>query len=200
MTSPLPDRAPGPDPIAVFQRWRAEVEGQMPEPDAITVATATAGGVPSARMVLMRRLGSEGVTFYTNYESRKGRELGENPRAAVVWWAWPLRRQVRVEGSVTLDTSEGSDAYFAARHRGHQLGAHASAQSSVVRDRAELERSYAQAEARFEGAEVPRPEHWGGYTVSPEVVELWIQRDDRMHDRFSYTATADGWSVVRLAP
>jgi pyridoxamine 5'-phosphate oxidase len=105
-----------------------------------------------------------------------------------------------VEGRVSFDTPEGSDAYYAARNRGHQLGAHASRQSSVLRDRAELERSYADAEERFEGVDVPRPEHWGGYTVSPDVVELWIQRDDRLHDRFAYTAVADGWSVVRLAP
>jgi pyridoxamine 5'-phosphate oxidase len=181
----------------VFERWHAEA---VLDADAMVLATATRGGRPSARYVLLRGITHEGVRFYTNYESRKGRELADNPAAAAVWFDAANRRQVRLEGSVLRLDPALSDAYFASRDRGHQLGAVASAQSSALVDRAELEAAYAAADLRFEGREVARPAHWGGYLLAASTVELWLQRSDRLHDRFSYTRGPDGWDAVRLAP
>ena len=189
--------APGADPLCVFERWHAEA---VLDADAMVLATATRGGRPSARYVLLRGITHEGVRFYTNYESRKGRELADNPAAAAVWFDAANRRQVRLEGSVLRLDPALSDAYFASRDRGHQLGAVASAQSSALVDRAELEAAYAAADLRFEGREVARPAHWGGYLLAASTVELWLQRSDRLHDRFSYTRGPDGWDAVRLAP
>jgi pyridoxamine 5'-phosphate oxidase len=172
----------------------------MPDPDAAALATATPDGVPSVRFVLLRGIDADGVRFFTNYGSRKGDELAANPRAAVAWFGWPIRRQVRVEGTVAMLPARESDEYFAHRDRGHQLGAHASAQSSPIEERATLERAYADAELRFEGTDVSRPEHWGGYLLAASAVELWLQREDRLHDRFAYTREPEGWSAVRLAP
>jgi pyridoxamine 5'-phosphate oxidase len=194
------DGAPGVDPMEVFARWRAEAEGAVHDPDAIALATATRDGRPSVRLVLLRGIGSEGVRFFTNYESRKGAELAANPRAAIVWFDEVRRRQVRAEGSVSELAASDSDAYFASRDRGHQLGAVASRQSSLLRDREELERAYAAAEARFAGRDVDRPARWGGYLLAASDVELWLQREDRLHDRFAYRRDGAGWSVTRLAP
>jgi pyridoxamine 5'-phosphate oxidase len=195
-----PSDAPGTDPLSIFQRWHAESTGEMPEPDAMVLATATLDGAPSARYVLLRGITEDGVRFFTNYESRKGVELASNPRAAIAWFGGPVRRQVRVEGETERLSDADSDAYFASRGRGHQLGAVASAQSSPLGARSELEDAYAAAEARFEGRDVERPRHWGGYLLRARTVELWSQREDRLHDRFSYVRNGSHWEVTRLAP
>lgn len=197
--TPAPD-APGSDPLAVFAAWRHAAEGVLGDADAIALATATPGGRPSVRMVLLRGITERGVRFFTNYESRKGTELAANPRAAIVWFDAVNRRQVRVEGTASELAASESDAYFASRDRGHQLGAVASHQSAVLADRAALERAYAGAEARFEGRDVERPARWGGYLLTASDVELWVQRDDRLHDRFAYRREPSGWVVDRLAP
>lgn len=196
----VPEDAPGTDPLEAFAAWREGVASAMPEPDAVALATASPDGAPSVRFVLMRGITPVGVRFFTNYRSRKGGELESNPRASIAWFAWPLRRQVRVEGTVARLSASDSDDYFAGRARGHQLGALASQQSAPIGGRGELEASYAAAETRFEGRLVERPAHWGGYELRATAVELWSQRDDRLHDRFRYVRTADGWSAVRLAP
>lgn len=196
----IPADAPGTDPMAVFAQWRLEAEGRVPDPDAVALATATRDGRPSVRFVLLRGIDEAGVRFYTGYDSRKGRELAENPRCALAWFDAAARRAVRLEGTAAPLGPEGSDAYFASRARGHQLGAVASRQSTELADRAALEAAYQAAEAAFAGREVTRPDRWGGYLVTPTAVELWIQRDDRLHDRFAYARAAQGWSAVRLAP
>jgi pyridoxamine 5'-phosphate oxidase len=199
VTPPAAD-APGADPLEVFARWRSDVDGVLADADAIALATATRDGRPSVRMVLLRGITEVGVRFFTNYESRKGVELASNPWAAIVWFDAVHRRQVRVEGTVTELAASESDAYFASRDRGHQLGAVVSNQSSVLADRATLERAYADAAARHEGRDVERPERWGGYLLAAIEVELWIQRDDRLHDRFAYRRASNGWTLERLAP
>lgn len=190
----------GPDPLATFAVWREEAAGAMALPDAVALATSTKDGRPSVRYVLLRGIDAHGVRFFTNYESRKGAELDANPRAAIAWWAWPTDRQVRLEGTVRRLDAAASDAYFESRARGHQLGAHASHQSAPVRDRAELEAAYDEAARRFEGAAVPRPPGWGGFQLDCDAVELWVQRDDRLHDRIRYERAGAQWTSVRLAP
>jgi pyridoxamine 5'-phosphate oxidase len=199
VTPPASD-SPGADPLAVFAQWRREVDGVLADADAVALATATPDGRPSVRMVLMRGISEEGIRFFTNYESRKGIELSANHQAAAVWFDAERRRQVRVEGTVSELADADSDAYFASRDRGHQLGAVASPQSSVLVDRPTLERAYGDAEARFEGRDVERPPRWGGYLLTATDVELWLQRDDRLHDRFAYRRGPGGWVVERLAP
>ncbi len=191
-----------PDPFEQFRRWFAEAERvEGPEPNAMALATATPEGQPAVRMVLLREVDERGLVFYTNYESRKGQELAKNPHAALVFW-WPnMARQVRVEGVVEKVSAEKSDAYFRTRPRGSQIGAWASRQSTVIASRAELEARYRQYEAEFVGREVPRPPHWGGYRLVPEVFEFWQGRLNRLHDRFRYRKGADGsWIIERLAP
>lgn len=192
--------APGADPLEVFARWRAESEGLVADPDAVALATATTDGRPSVRYVLMKGITDRGVRFYTNYASRKGAELETNPHAAAVWFDAAHRRQVRVEGRVSRLPVAESDAYFASRERGHQLGAVASPQSAALVDRAALERALRDATVRFEGRDVERPAGWGGYLIDADEVELWLQQPDRLHDRFRYRRAPGGWSVVRLAP
>ncbi|HEY0643377.1 MAG TPA: pyridoxamine 5'-phosphate oxidase [Nocardioides sp.] len=199
----LPDLAA--EPIAMFERWMAEVvEAGVHEPNAMVVSTATPDGRPSSRMVLLKGVGPDGFVFFTNQASRKGEELAANPRCALLFPWHPLERQVRIEGvAETLDEAR-VEAYFRSRPRGAQLGAWASAQSRPVSSRAELATSYARVQERF-GAddgdgEVPVPPEWGGYRVVPEVVEFWQGRPGRMHDRLVYRRDGDGWSVGRLAP
>jgi pyridoxamine 5'-phosphate oxidase len=169
-------------------------------PETVVLATATPDGAPSARAVLLKGVDERGFAVFTNLESRKGRELDANPRAALVF-LWPaLGRQVRVEGaSEPLDRPE-VDAYFATRPRGSQIGAWASPQSSVIPGRDDLEARVAETEERFGAGEVPAPRFWGGYRIRPEAVEFWQHRDDRLHDRLRYRRSADGWTVERLAP
>jgi len=197
----LDESAAGDDPVALFRQWLADVVAVgVIEPNAMALATADADGSPSVRIVLLKGLDADGVVFFTNYDSRKGFELAVNPRAAAVMLWHPLQRQVRVEGAVTKLRPEESDAYFASRPHGSQLGAVASPQSQRVADRAELEERYVQVAADSGTAAVPRPPHWGGYRISFDVVEFWQGRVNRMHDRIRFRSGEDGWERDRLAP
>ena len=189
-----------PDPMATLEAWLVEAERALPRPQLMTLATATPDGRPSARIVLLRGLDAHGLTFFTNRESRKGDELRENPRAALVLHWWDLGRQVRVEGAVEEVSRAASEEYWVTRPRGSRIAAWASAQSRPIAGRAELDASYAEAEARFGAGDVPLPSHWGGYRVVPEVVELWRHRENRLHDRIRYTREGTGWRRERLAP
>ncbi len=189
------------DPIEQFRRWfDAALDAGLHEPNAMTVATATRDGSPSARVVLLKGFDSRGFVFYTNYEGRKGRELEENPRAALLFYWGELERQVRIEGTVSRVSEEESDAYYASRPRGSRLGAWASEQSRTVEGRGVLEDRLGDLEAEYEGREVPRPPFWGGYRVWPEVVEFWQGRENRVHDRIVYRRQGGGWEIERLQP
>lgn len=189
------------DPFVQFGAWLSEaLEIEPGEPNAMTLATATTEGVVSARMVLLRGFDQGGFDFFTNYESRKGRELSENPRAALVLHWAILKRQVCINGSVERLDPGRSDAYFAARPRGHQIAAWASEQSRAIEDRRVLDERVARFEREFEGREIPRPPHWGGFRVIPETIEFWEGRPDRLHDRLRFTREGEGWKPERLAP
>lgn len=200
----------GDDPYALFDRWLADAlaaheAGALVEPNAAALATVGADGSPSVRVVLLKGMVDGGLVFYTNHESRKGHDLAADPRCALTVLWHDLQRQVRVEGRAERVDDRVSDAYFAGRPRGSQLGAWASAQSSVVADRAELEQAYASVERRFvEPDPVPRPPHWGGWRVLPQLVEFWHGRQGRMHDRLRFVRGAAsggaGWRRERLAP
>ena len=190
-----------PDPLEQFRRWYADAEGAgIKAPQAMALATSTADGAPSVRMVLLKGADERGFVFFTGYVSRKAGELDANPHAALLFHWDTLGRQVRVEGRVERVREEDSDAYFATRPRGAQLAAVASRQSSVLRDRAEIDERVAELAREHEDAEVPRPEHWGGYRLVPENYEFWQHRDDRMHDRLRYRRTNGDWVVERLSP
>ena len=188
------------EPIAQLGAWLAEAREAVAQPDVMALATADADGRPSARMVLLRGVDRRGVSFFTNRDSRKGRELRENPRAAAVVHWWELGRQVRLEGPVEELSEVESTAYWATRPRGSQIAAWASHQSEPLSGRGELVARVAEAEARFAGGDVPLPPFWGGYRIVPERVELWQHRDSRLHDRVRYERTAGGWRRERLAP
>lgn len=189
------------DPLEQFQRWfDAAVAAGLSLPNAMVLATVTRAGRPAARMVLLKGVEAGGFTFYTNYESRKADELAHSPQAALVFYWDALERQVRIEGSVERVSAADSDAYFATRHLGSRHSAWASPQSKVVPNRAWLDER-AQAIARQYDADVPRPPHWGGYRVLPELIEFWQGREDRLHDRLCYRRQAGGgWQIARLAP
>ena len=196
---PLDERDLDADPVVKLRRWLEEARAAGVElPEAMTLATATSDGAPSARMVLLNDAGEAGITFFTNYESRKGLELAENPRAALVLYWHVLGRQVRVEGTVERLAASESDAYFHSRPLGSRLSAAVSPQSAVISSREELE-AVAGSLART-GEDVPRPEGWGGYLLVPARWEFWQHRLDRLHDRFRYRAEGRGWVVERLAP
>jgi len=184
----------------MIRRWYEEAVAEgLFEPDAMALATASPDGMPSVRIVLLKGIDDRGLRFFTNYGSRKGRELDANPRAAVTFYWQPLQRAARLEGSVEKLTAEESDAYFASRPRGAQVGAWASAQGTVLRDRGQLEERVREVEQRFPDA-VPRPDYWGGFRLRPDAVELWQGRPDRLHDRLRFRRDGDAWVVERLAP
>jgi pyridoxamine 5'-phosphate oxidase len=190
------------DPLVLFTEWfEAAVAADLTEPAAMTLATATPDGWPSARIVLLRGYDERGFVFFTNYQSRKGAELAANPRAALaIYWA-PLHRQVRIEGSVAVVSAAESDAYFQSRPLGHRLGALASPQSQVIPDRHFLEARLTAVEQQCASGVVPRPAHWGGYRVVPATIEFWQARENRLHDRLRYRRDAQyGWILERLAP
>jgi pyridoxamine 5'-phosphate oxidase len=197
---PLDIRDVDPNPFAQFERWFDEARGEMAEREAIALVTATSRGVPSARMVLLRHHDGTSFGWYTNYESRKGRELEENAIAALLWYCEPLGRQIRIEGPVFRMSPAQSDAYFASRPRGSQLGAHASHQSQPLATREELEERVRDLAARYEGRDVPRPENWGGYQLTPARFEFWQHREDRLHDRVVYLPEGASWWLERLSP
>jgi len=193
--------APTLDPLQALLDWHREAHAlKAREPDAMTLATSTREGRPSARVVLFKGLERGELSFVTNYESKKAREIEENPQVALLLF-WPeLMKQVRVEGRARRATASESDAYFRSRPRESQLGAWASAQSSPIESREALTQRFAAAEERFRGREVERPPHWGMYHVSPDRVELWIAGEHRLHDRFEYVREGAGWRITRLCP
>ncbi|MGH3009109.1 MAG: pyridoxamine 5'-phosphate oxidase [Gaiellaceae bacterium] len=188
------------EPLEQFRRWYAEAAAAIEVPEAMALATATPDGSPSVRMVLLKRFDEHGFVFHTHYTSRKGRELEANPCAALLFHWSPLGRQVRVEGNVERLPEAESDAYFATRPRGAQLGAVVSRQSDPLESRALLERRLAELESDLGNGHVSRPETWGGYLVVPDAWEFWQHRDSRLHDRFRYEREPDGWRIGRLFP
>ena len=189
------------DPFALFDEWFAEARASEPnDPEAMALATADSDGRPSVRMVLLKGHGPQGFVFYTNQRSRKGEELLENPHAALLFHWKSLRRQVRIEGTVSIVAGEEADAYFASRGRDSQLGAWASDQSSSLPSRAEFEQRYDQMRAKFDGVEVPRPPYWGGYRVTPQAMEFWSDRPHRLHERRLFSRGSQGWTEGLLYP
>jgi len=189
------------DPFQLFDAWFAEARASEPnDPNAMALATADEQGRPSVRIVLLKAHGPDGFVFYTNQRSRKGGELARNPLAALLFHWKSLRRQVRIEGKVSLVSSEKADAYFATRSRDSQLGAWASDQSSPLASRAEFEKRYEEMKAKFEGRDVPRPPHWGGFSVAPETIEFWTDRAHRLHERRLFRRDGNCWSEGLLYP
>jgi pyridoxamine 5'-phosphate oxidase len=197
----LDERPVDPDPIRQFERWFEEAENAcVPAANAMALATADSEGAPSARMVLLKGCDRRGFVFYTNYESRKGRELAANPRAALCFYWEPLERQVRITGEVERTTAEESDEYFQSRPEGSRFSAAASPQSAVVADRAELENKVAKLRAAHPDGLPSRPANWGGFRLIPDSVEFWQGRRDRLHDRITYRRREGEWLIERLAP
>jgi len=188
------------DPIRQFESWFQDaLRAQLPLPNAMTLATADSAGAPSARVVLLKGVESGGFVFYTNYFSRKGRELEQRPAACMVFLWSELERQVRIEGAVARVGAEESDAYYASRPLGARLSAWASAQSETVKDRLTLEKSMNEVRERY-AEQPPRPPHWGGYRLIPQAIEFWQGRADRLHDRLLYRRQGKSWTLERLAP
>lgn len=191
------------DPIHQFQAWFEEaVKAELPEPNAMTLATITPENTPAARMVLLKHVDQRGFVFFTNYLSRKGQELAGNPHAALVFWWAELERQVRIEGVVSQITPEESDHYFQSRPIGSQWGAWASEQSQAIHSYATLETALEKIQAQYPHPPIPRPDHWGGYCLSPTLIEFWQGRPNRLHDRLCYhwQASAATWQMLRLSP
>jgi pyridoxamine 5'-phosphate oxidase len=189
------------EPIALFNEWLKKAQGMEPvNPNACAVATADKSGKPSVRMVLLKSIDDRGFVFYTNSESQKGQELLDNPRASLCFYWKSLSRQVRVDGSVEKVTIQESDAYFESRARSSKIGAWASKQSRVLEDQFELQKRIAQFTGKFNIDKVPRPEFWEGYRVKHEKVEFWAEKSFRLHDRFVYVRTEEGWQTERLYP
>ena len=190
-----------PDPIGQFRMWfEAALGAGVPEPNAMHVSTVTADGRPDGRIVLIKDVSDAGFVFYSNYESRKGRQLTERPFAALTFFYPELERQIRIEGRVEKVSTDESDAYFNSRPRGSQIGAWVSEQSSVIESRDVLGNRQRELEAQFDGQPVPRPPHWGGFRVVPDAVEFWQGRPSRLHDRIRYRKEGDNWIIERLSP
>ncbi|MBB5645215.1 pyridoxamine 5'-phosphate oxidase [Pedobacter cryoconitis] len=189
------------NPIAQFAKWfKDALDAKLYEPNVMTLATADLSGKPSSRILLLKGFDEDGFVFFTNYNSKKGKDLQENPQAAMQFF-WPeLERQVRIEGIVTKATAEASTAYFHSRPKGSQIGASASPQSTVIPDREILEERVKELTATYQETEVPRPEHWGGYVLKPAHIEFWQGRPSRLHDRITYTSVNGVWTINRLAP
>jgi pyridoxamine 5'-phosphate oxidase len=199
-SEPLLEEDAAADPLAQFGRWFEDAATVMASPEAMAVATADEHGHPSVRMVLLKAWGADGFVFHTNYGSRKGHELTDNPHAALLFYWEPRGRQVRIEGTVDHTTGTESDAYFVTRPPGGQLGAYASHQSEAVDSRAVLDARMASLRDEYAGRPVPRPPWWGGVRVRPRRFEFWQNREDRLHDRLLYVPGADGWAISRLQP
>ncbi len=191
-----------PDPVDQFRYWFGEaMNARLPEPNAMTLATVSKEGKPSARIVLLKGFDAEGFVFFTNYNSRKGKDMAANPGAALVFLWLELQRQVRIEGTVSKIAAAESTRYFQSRPKGSQIGAWASPQSQSIRSREQLEEKVATLESEYVNAEVlPRPDDWGGYIVRPHLIEFWQGRANRLHDRIQYTRQNDAWVIERLAP
>jgi pyridoxamine 5'-phosphate oxidase len=201
MTTGLDEQTIDPDPIKQFQIWFNDaITAKLPLPEAMTLATATPDGKPSARMVLLKQVDHDGFVFFTNYRSAKAEQLDANPYAALVFYWSQLDRQVRVEGSVVRTSEQESRDYFKTRPRESQIGAWASAQSQAISGRDVLERRAQELEDLYAGREVDCPEYWGGYRLRPERIEFWKSRIGRLHDRILYKRDPSGWSISRLAP
>ena len=201
-SSPINESEVDANPISFFGKWFDEaMAAEVREPNAMTLATATRDGIPSARIVLLKGADKNGFSFYSNYLSRKGKELAKNPSACLVFF-WPeLERQVRIEGKILKLSKEESEAYFASRPFGSQLGAVVSPQSQVIANREVLDVAYTAYEQKFEGKKIPKPAHWGGYILQPIAIEFWQGRESRLHDRVKYALMEKGkWKIERLAP
>jgi pyridoxamine 5'-phosphate oxidase len=197
----LDEATVNPDPLVEFSRWFAEAErAELPEPNAMTLATATADGAPSARVVLLKAFDQRGFVFFTDYRSRKGLELEANARAALVFYWGELERQVRITGTVSRTTQAESADYFRTRPVGSRMGAWVSHQSQVINSRATLEAGLRAVAARYPGGDVPLPPYWGGYRVRPDTIEFWQGRENRLHDRMQYRREGEAWRVERLSP
>ncbi len=198
----LSEKEVAPDPISQFSKWFSEaLASSLTEPNAMTLATATADGKPSARIMLLKGFEEKGFVFYTNYLSRKGQEITKNPVAALVFFWQELERQVRIEGILEKIDEKESEKYFHSRPRGSQIGAHASPQSREISGRDVLQKNLQQLEEKYkEGVEIPKPPHWGGYIVKPTFVEFWQGGQGRLHDRIAYRLENNHWNIIRLAP
>jgi pyridoxamine 5'-phosphate oxidase len=200
-SAPLDEISVERDPILQFKKWFDEsVRSSQPDPEAMTLSTVSPDGGVSARIVLLRGMDEHGFVFFTNYESRKSRELTFNPRAALTFYWGSLNRQVRIEGVVERVSRQESDEYFQTRPRGSQLGAWASPQSEMIRDRSALDQLLSDVEGRFEGQAIPCPPFWGGFRLNPSRIEFWQGRENRLHDRVLFTLDDDQWLISRLAP